>query len=109
MEIGQIIRDRRKEKKLSQAALGKELGLYDSDISKIEHGKDVTIDLLAQIVGILDLDMLDVLATSGYISQESIDKHQIIPWNGLSLLDETDLMYIKRFADALLEDKMGEK
>lgn len=109
MEIGQIIRDRRKEKKLSQAALGKELGLYDSDISKIEHGKDVTIDLLAQIVGILNLDMLDVLAASGYISQESIDRHQIIPWKGLSLLDETDLMYIKRFVDALLEDKMGEK
>ena len=38
MELGEIIRNRRKEKGMSQVLLGKELGLYDSDISKIEHG-----------------------------------------------------------------------
>ena len=43
MELGEIIRNRRKEKGMSQVLLGKELGLYDSDISKIEPWENLAL------------------------------------------------------------------
>lgn len=110
MELGQIIRKRRKEKKISQKEFAKPFGLYDSDISKFERGKeDIYLSRLAKWVKILDLDMLDVLVESGYISEESVTKHQIIPWEGLAYLTEDDIKYIRRFADALIEARKGEK
>ena len=110
MELGQIIRNRRKEKKLSQKEFGKPFGLYDSDISKFERGKDdITLARLAQWIEILELDMLDVMVESGYISEDSVKKHQIIPWEGLSLLTDDDITYIRRFVNALIEERKGEK
>jgi transcriptional regulator with XRE-family HTH domain len=106
MDLGQIIRNRRKEKDISQKELCKALGLYDSDISKIERGKDISLTLLAQIANVLELDMLDVLVDSGYISATSVKKHQIIPWDGLSLLTDADIAYINCFVNALI-DKRG--
>lgn len=105
MDLGQIIRNRRKEKNISQKELGKALGLYDSDISKIERGKDISLKLLAQITSVLELDILDVLVDSGYISATSIEKHQIIPWNGASLLTDADMVYINCFVNALIEKR----
>lgn len=105
MDLGQIIRTRRKEKNISQKELGKALGLYDSDISKIEHGKDISLKLLDQIASVLELDILDVLVDSGYISEASVEKHQLIPWDGLSLLTEADMAYIKCFVNALIEKR----
>lgn len=108
MELGQIIRKGRKAKNMSQTDLGNPLGLYDSDISRIERGKDISLGLLAQIADVLELDMLDMLVGSGYISEQSVSKHQIIPWEGLSMLTETDMLYIKYFVDTLIEKRKGE-
>ena len=108
MELGEIIRNRRKEKGMSLVLLGKELGLYDSDISKIEHGKDISLNLLSQIAQVLDMDILDILISSGHISDDSIKKHQIIPWENLALLSETDMRYIRHFVDALIVNKKGD-
>ena len=108
MEFGRIIRSGRKAKKMSQKELGKPLGLYDSDISKIENGKDISMGLLAQIADILELDMLDLLVESGYISERSVTKHQIIPWEGLSMLTDEDILYVKCFVNALIEKRKGE-
>lgn len=108
MNLGQIIRNRRKAKNISQKELGKALGLYDSDISKIERGKDISLDLLAQMASVLELDMLDILIDSGYITEFSVKKHQIIPWDGLSLLTDADMLYVKCFVNALIEKRKGD-
>ena len=110
MELGQIIRNKRKERKISQKEFGPEFGLFDSDISKIERGKeDISLNLLTKMVDFLELDMLDVLVASGYISKSSVDKHQIIPWDGLSALTDADMLYVKCFVDALIEKRKGEQ
>ena len=49
--LGMIIREERKKKGLTQAQLGKLIGLKESRVSKIEHGAPITPEVASFILG----------------------------------------------------------
>lgn len=56
--LGQIIKNRRKEKKLTQKYLAQQTGLSRNYLSDLEHGRYVpSVDALIRIATILELDL----------------------------------------------------
>lgn len=56
--LGQIIRNKRKEKQITQKYLAQQTGLSRNYLSDIEHGRYMpSIDALIKIASILDLDL----------------------------------------------------
>lgn len=49
--LGLLIREERNRKKITQAQLGKMIGLKESRISKIEHGAPITPEVASFILG----------------------------------------------------------
>ena len=49
--LGMIIREERKKKGLTQAQLGRLIGLKESRVSKIEHGAPITPEVASFILG----------------------------------------------------------
>ena len=49
--LGMIIREERKKKCLTQAQLGRLIGLKESRVSKIEHGAPITPEVASFILG----------------------------------------------------------
>ncbi|WP_238381868.1 helix-turn-helix domain-containing protein [Mucilaginibacter pedocola] len=62
--VGQLIRDTRTERKITQAELAKRLGVSIPAISKIESGvTDVNLSRVHQIAEVLEIDVLILLGS----------------------------------------------
>lgn len=62
MTVGERIRNRRKELKLSQEELGKRLGVTKSAVSRVEKGKEaITTDRLGRYADALETSCYDLL------------------------------------------------
>ena len=58
--IGSRLRDLRKERGLTQAELARQIGIQQSDLSRMEKGEyRVSLDNLFKILGVFDLDLVD--------------------------------------------------
>ena len=62
IEIGQLIRKKRKEKKITQEALALQRGIDRSYIGRIERGEvNLTVEKLYEIATALEVDMKELL------------------------------------------------
>lgn len=62
IEIGQLIRKKRKEKKITQEALALQCGIDLSYIGRIERGEvNLTVEKLYEIATALEVDMKELL------------------------------------------------
>ena len=62
IEIGQVIRKKRKEKKITQEALALQCGIDRSYIGRIERGEvNLTVEKLYEIATALEVDMKELL------------------------------------------------
>lgn len=62
IEIGQLIRKKRKEKKITQEALALHCGIDRSYIGRIERGEvNLTVEKLYEIATALEVDMKELL------------------------------------------------
>ena len=61
--IGELIRTKRKELKITQKELSKELGVVNTGISKYERGeiKFIPIDIRLKLIDLLDIDPRDIM------------------------------------------------
>jgi transcriptional regulator with XRE-family HTH domain len=58
--IGCRLRELRKERELTQAKLARQIGIQQSDLSRMEKGEyRVSLDNLFKILGVFDLDLSD--------------------------------------------------
>jgi transcriptional regulator with XRE-family HTH domain len=58
--IGGRLRELRKERGLTQAELARQIGIQQSDLSRMEKGEyRVSLDNLFKILGVFDLDLAD--------------------------------------------------
>lgn len=58
--IGSHLRELRKERGLTQAELARQIGIQQSDLSRMEQGEyRVSLDNLFKILGVFDLDLAD--------------------------------------------------
>lgn len=65
--LGMIIREERKKKGLTQAQLGKLIGLKESRVSKIEHGAPITPEVASFILGKMGSELhISVVSDEGY-------------------------------------------
>lgn len=70
--LGMIIREERKKKGLTQAQLGRLIGLKESRVSKIEHGAPITPKVASFILGKMGSALqINVVDKSGFNSKES--------------------------------------
>jgi len=59
-EIGGRLRELRKERGLTQAELARQIGIQQSDLSRMEKGEyRVSLDNLFKILGVFELDLAD--------------------------------------------------
>lgn len=80
-EIGLLFLRRRKELGMTQAQLGKKVGVNKSEISKIENGRSVTTATINKISAALGVSPEVVLKSSDKVSADAI--HYIVMCLGL--------------------------
>lgn len=94
--LGMIIREERRKKGLTQAQLGKLIGLKESRVSKIEHGAPITPEVASFILGKLGSALqIHVVDKVGFNQEESefvvsvinnfADEKKIPSYSGLQL------------------------
>jgi transcriptional regulator with XRE-family HTH domain len=109
MKINDLITIERKKKKLTQAQMAEMLGIEPSTYSRIESGDtELTIDRLAKITSILELDLLELIQKSDTVTITG-NKNKVISKKQNSIGDcERDkeyLMQIIKEKDKIIEEK----
>jgi transcriptional regulator with XRE-family HTH domain len=93
INIGEKIRERRKELGYNQLFLSERLGIFQNNISSIEKGKmGLTIERLIQLAEILKVDL------NYFISQKHVDE------KGLRILELEDLVKRLEKRNEILEN-----
>ena len=101
MIIGQRINSLRKQKKLSQAALGKLIGTSGDVIGRYERGDMIpSIEVVLKIANALEAS-LDYLV--GQTSLE-IDRQALLRLEDISSLPESERKIVLQVVDSLLRD-----
>ena len=103
--VGQLIKNKREAKGLSQKKLGKVCGLSDSEIMKIENGvrKKPNWNNLCRIAQALNFHPFELMLAARYISEDDI--HPSSPLNGLEKLDSRDIEYLQLLIDFMISRK----
>lgn len=101
--LGTLIKEKRKEKKLSLKSLGKACGISDSEMLKIENGERKTPNwyTLCKIADQLGLHPVELLCEAGCIDERYIQPYAKI--HKLDVLNEEDLVTVQLFVDFLIE------
>jgi transcriptional regulator with XRE-family HTH domain len=69
--IGSRLRGLRKERGLTQAELARQIGIQQSDLSRMEQGEyRVSLDNLFKILGVFDLDLADFFGDKAATSEQ---------------------------------------
>jgi transcriptional regulator with XRE-family HTH domain len=79
--IGSRLRELRKERRLTQAELARQIGIQQSDLSRMEKGEyRVSLDKLFKILGVFDLELADFFhddAVDSGVSQQPLSQHDM--------------------------------
>jgi transcriptional regulator with XRE-family HTH domain len=71
--IGSRLRKLRKERGLTQAELARQIGIQQSDLSRMEQGEyRVSLDKLFRILGVFDLELADFFGGSSSPAKPSL-------------------------------------
>lgn len=106
-KIGLRIREMRKSKHLTQAELGKRLGLSDSAISKWESGGvELSIKTLQRICEALDCSIFDLLniQPSELIPDADVDELSSLVYRKFQQLPRSSQLRLLGYIDAMLDD-----
>ena len=69
--VGSRLRQLRKERNLTQAELARQIGIQQSDLSRMEQGEyRVSLDNLFKILAIFDLDLADFFGDGSKVSEQ---------------------------------------
>jgi transcriptional regulator with XRE-family HTH domain len=72
--LGQNIRERRKERRMSQTELAEEAGVALMTISRLERGEhDPHVRTLSQIAKGLGVPLLELMCSAGYFENDDTD------------------------------------
>jgi len=83
-EIGGRLRELRKDRGLTQAELARQIGIQQSDLSRMEKGEyRVSLDNLFKILGVFDLDLADFFGDDAKTSEAA---QQPLSRNDMSVL-----------------------
>ena len=80
-EIGGRLRELRKERSLTQAELARQIGIQQSDLSRMEKGEyRVSLDNLFKILGVFELDLADFFGEGSKTTdgvQQPLSRHDM--------------------------------
>lgn len=101
-KIGELIKEKREDAKLSLCNLGKACGLSDSEINKIETGKrkKPNWENLCKIAKVLKVHPFEFMIVAGYISEEDI--HPNIYIRDLDKLNKSEIETVQTFIDFII-------
>jgi len=108
MSIGANIKKLREQKGLLQKQVAQELGIGNSNYSKIENGvREVTVKELQKLAGLFDQTIDQIVNFEGDIPQEVVlaDKSNLEQINLINQLDEDDKSIIFKIIDTMLTKK----
>ena len=108
MSIGANIKKLREQKGLLQKQVAQELGIGNSNYSKIENGvREVTVKELQKLAGLFDLTIDQVVNFEGDIPQEVVleDKSNLEQINLINQLEEDDKATVFKIIDTMLTKK----
>ena len=73
--LGQNIRERRKERRMSQTELAQRAGVALMTISRLERGEhDPHVRTLSQIARGLGVPLLELMRSAGYFENDDLDR-----------------------------------
>jgi DNA (cytosine-5)-methyltransferase 1 len=101
-KIGEYIKHQREIKKISQKALGKEIGVSDSEIMRIENGErqSPNWNTLCKIAKALHINPIEFLIIAGYIDRDSLSPS--LQLKHLDELNPEDISKVQDFIDYLI-------
>jgi len=80
-EIGGRLRELRKDRGLTQAELARQIGIQQSDLSRMEKGEyRVSLDNLFKILGVFELDLADFFGENSKATdaiQQPLSRHDM--------------------------------
>ena len=112
MGIGERIRDLRKQKKLTQSGLAKEVGLTYIQIGRYETQKSTpSADILQKLANALDttVDFLMNGSSDEKATNQLSDKELLEQFKAVEKLNNEDKYLIKTFIDAFLTKRQIQK
>ena len=87
--IGSRLRELRKERRLTQAELARQIGIQQSDLSRMEKGEyRVSLDNLFKILGVFELDLADFFANPLLLAGEDAALRTALEDEGLLVLED---------------------
>jgi transcriptional regulator with XRE-family HTH domain len=57
MTIAELVKEKRKENRMSQLELAIQMGVFQKDISRIENGAEICASRLIELAKLLDIDL----------------------------------------------------
>jgi transcriptional regulator with XRE-family HTH domain len=103
-ELGKLLRERRQELGLSTHQLGAQVGVRQSTILRVEHGRFASPRpaKLARIAEALSLDLADVYARAGYLVPDGLPSFEPYLTAKYGNLPETAVMELVGHFDELV-------
>lgn len=82
--VGGYIRSERIAKGISIRGLAREIGISDTELSRIENGerKNLQIEPIIKICEILDIDFVDLLKRTGYLKTGELRAYDVVVEHG---------------------------
>lgn len=101
--VGQLIKEKREARGLSQKKLGDACGVSDSEIHKIENGtrQNPNWMTLCSIAKALGFHPFEIMLNAGYITEGDI--HPALKLQRLDQLSESQLQDVQRYIDFTLQ------
>lgn len=106
MKIGEFIRSKRKEQKLTLKQLAEKIGLSHTYLSQIELGdRNVSPDMLEKVSIALDVPYIDLMAKAGYIDEQIKEAFEKSEKNSFRKLfaKENDEVNFKNFLEIMYQ------
>lgn len=101
--IGQYLRQKREEKKLSLFEVYTKTGITDSRLSKIENdcNREPSPLLLKKLAGLYELSIIELFIKAGYLTYDSLDLSTQV-FHGTEYLTDDDKKHIQGQIDFII-------
>jgi len=112
-EIGGRLRQLRKDRGLTQAELARQIGIQQSDLSRMEKGEyRVSLDNLFKILGVFELDLADFFGDDTKASdaiQQPLSRHDMKILHMLRELSPSGRAEVQEFLEFKLRKERQER
>jgi len=112
-EIGGRLRELRKDRDLTQAELARQIGIQQSDLSRMEKGEyRVSLDNLFKILGVFELDLADFFGDDTKASdaiQQPLSRHDMKILHMLRELSPSGRAEVQEFLEFKLRKERQER